>query len=285
MSFVTCVLCVLVLTISGTSDAASAQFVMPEPSVTIEQRDLVKYFPDKLIELETDEGKILTLFSPYMSASKRGVAIILPGAGQGPLSVHGLSYLSQALTDDGFDTYAVQTPHLNWQADLLQVDPITTQNEEAAEADYTGPWSEPMLNDYKEQLLASFDVLYNQLQMTNQEQLVVIAHGVSAGVFSEYLASLPNIRIDAFVTVSAQLPNTKRNKHLPAVLSLVSPPLLDIIYSQDTQSILDNAKQRIRWVKRNNKYDYRQRELFGISTEPRQHQRLRKELDGFLRQL
>ena len=267
---------------------APASFIMPEPRNDIEQRDLAKYFPDKVIELETDASdKISALFFPYMSGTKRGIAILLPSAGQGPLSMHGLSYLSQALTDDGFDTYAIQTPEINWQADMLedltQEVPQTEQPMKAQQ--YPGPWSEAVLDDYKEKLLASFAAVYEQLLMTNQEQLVVIAQGVSAGVFSEYLASLPNINIDAFVALSAQLPNIDRNKHLPAILSLVSPPLLDIVYSLDNPSILNSAKQRKRWVKRNNKYDYRQRELFGISTEPRQHQRLRKELDGFLRQL
>ncbi|NOU52421.1 DUF3530 family protein [Pseudoalteromonas sp. JBTF-M23] len=281
MHFLRVVLYCVLLIFSLNSLAASAPFIMPEPRTKIEQQDLAKYFSDKLIELETDNGKVTTLFSPYMSSSKRGVVILLPSAGHGPLSVHGLSYLSQALTDDGFDTYALQTPELNWQADLFNIEPATPDKEQV----YEGPWSEAMLDDYKEQLLSSFDALYQQLVITNQDQVVVVAQGVSAGVFSEYLASLPKINIDAFIAISAQLPNISRNKHLPAVLSLVSPPLLDIIYSLDNPTIHHNAKQRKRWVLRNNKYDYRQRELFGLSTEPRQHERLRKELDGFLRQL
>ncbi|MBD1581507.1 DUF3530 family protein [Pseudoalteromonas sp. S16_S37] len=281
MHFLSVVLYCVLFIFSLNSVAAPAPFVMPQPRTKIEQQDLAKYFSDKLIELETDNGKVVTLFSPYMSASKRGVVILLPGAGDSPLSVHGLSYLSQALTDDGFDTYALQTPELNWQAGLFNIEQATPDKEKV----YAGPWSEAMLDDYKEQLISSFDALYQQLVITNQDQVVVVAHGVSAGVFSEYLASLPKTNIDAFIAISAQLPNIDRNKHLPAVLSLVSPPLLDIIYSLDNPTIHNNAKQRKRWVLRNNKYDYRQRELFGLSTEPRQHERLRKELDGFLRQL
>ncbi|WP_152085234.1 DUF3530 family protein [Pseudoalteromonas sp. A25] len=281
MRFSTCALFFVAILISQNNSANAAQFIMPEPRTKIEQQDLVKYFSDKLIELETESGKVATLFSPYMSASKRGIVILLPGAGHGPLSVHGLSYLSEALTDDGFDTYALQTPELNWQADLLNIEQPSVEQEYA----YEGPWSEAMLDDYKEQLLSSFDAVYQQLRVTSEDQIVVVAQGVSAGVFSEYLASLPNINIDAFIAISAQLPNINRNKNLPAALSLVSPPLLDIIYSQDNQTLHENAKQRKRWVQRNNKYDYRQRELFGLSTEHRQHQRLRKELDGFLRQL
>ncbi len=254
---------------------------MPPARTAIEQGDLNKYFSKQLVELDTEHGKVLALYSPYMSAIKRGVVVMLPGADQGPLSPHGLSYLSQALTDDGFDTYALQSPELNWQAGMFS-DDATNEN---TSSEYQGPWSEAMLDEYKENLLASFEALQQTLDLNPEQQFVVIAAGTSAGVFSEHLAALPNVEIDALITLSAQLPNIKRNKHLPAVLSLVSPPLLDIVYSQDNQTLLDNAQQRKRWVKRNNKYDYRQRELFGASNEPLQHQRLRKELDGFLRQL
>ncbi|WP_415839063.1 DUF3530 family protein [Pseudoalteromonas byunsanensis] len=263
------------------SSAASAPFIMPPARTAIEQSDLNKYFPKQLIELDTEHGKVLTLFSPYMSAIKRGVVVMLPGANQGPLSPHGLNYLSQALTDDGFDTYAIQSPELNWQAGMFS----QNDNAENETIEYQGPWSEDMLDEYKDNLLASFEALQQTLDLNPDQQFVVIAAGTSAGVFSEHLAALPNIEIDALITLSAQLPNIKRNKHLPAVLSLVRPPLLDIVYSQDNQTLLNNALQRKRWVKRNNKYDYRQRELFGASNEPLQHQRLRKELDGFLRQL
>ncbi|OHU89359.1 hypothetical protein BET10_07630 [Pseudoalteromonas amylolytica] len=275
------VLSIILVTTSSYSRAESAQFIMPPARTNVEQGDLNKYFAKQLIELETDQGKVLALFSPYMSAIKRGVVVMLPGADQGPLSPHGLGYLSQALTDDGFDTYAIQTPELNWQAGMFTPDDSAQGNT----SEYQGPWSEAMLDEYKEHLLASFEALQQTLDLNSEQQFVVIAAGTSAGVFSEHLAALPDIEIDALITLSAQLPNIKRNKHLPAVLSLVGPPLLDIVYSQDNQTLLDNAQQRMRWVKRNNKYDYRQRELFGASNEPMQHQRLRKELNGFLRRL
>ena len=85
--------------------------------------------------------------------------------------------------------------------------------------------------------------------------------------------------------ISPQLPNAARQKHLAANLSLVSPALLDIYYSFDNPSVVDSTNMRKRWALRNNKYDYRQRELFGVKTDPLQHQRLRKELLGFLRVL
>ncbi|HAU04455.1 MAG TPA: DUF3530 domain-containing protein, partial [Pseudoalteromonas shioyasakiensis] len=48
---------------------------------------------------------------------------------------------------------------------------------------------------------------------------------------------------------------------------------------------LQSVKDRKRWVRKHAKYDYRQRELFGVPSEPEQHQRLLKEVDGFLRRL
>ena len=114
---------------------------------------------------------------------------------------------------------------------------------------------------------------------------MVIAVGTTAGVFAELLSEQPSLPVDALITISAHLPHPKRNKDLAATFSLVSPPLLDIYYSHDSPLITQSTYERLRWAKRNSKFDYRQRELFGQSHELRQHQRLRKELNGFLSHL
>jgi hypothetical protein len=121
--------------------------------------------------------------------------------------------------------------------------------------------------------------------MMPDEQLIVVALGTSAGIMTELISEQPSLPVDALITISAHLPHPKRNKDLAASFSLVSPPLLDIFYSTDGPAVTQSIKNRMRWAKRNNKYDYRQRELFGQSHELRQHQRLRKEVNGFLSHL
>ncbi|MCP4057624.1 MAG: DUF3530 domain-containing protein, partial [Pseudoalteromonas sp.] len=63
------------------------------------------------------------------------------------------------------------------------------------------------------------------------------------------------------------------------------PALLDIYYANDNTDILMSLKNRQRWVNRNAKFDYRQRQLFGLRNAPEQHARLSKMIDGFLRRL
>ncbi|MFC3033452.1 DUF3530 family protein [Pseudoalteromonas fenneropenaei] len=231
----------------------------------------------------TDEDESFSaLYLPYMSAEKRGIAILIPDWQHSPMDNNGFSYLRQALTDDGFDTYAVVVPEINWQADIATQSEEQAQNAQDSAVHFI---TEAVLDDYKKRLFARFSKIYESLAMSQSEQLVVIAQGTSAGVLAEYLARMPSLRVNALVTVSAMLPNSNRNKHLPATLSLVGPALLDLYYSADTPLITDSMHERNRWARRNAKYDYRQRELFGLPYEARQHVRLRKEVDGFLRQL
>ncbi|MBQ4849139.1 DUF3530 family protein [Pseudoalteromonas sp. MMG012] len=287
-------ICALVLCKS----ASSADFVIPEAKQEVEKRDLTKFIDENaLIDIETSKGNSFAIYSPYMASTKRGIVILIPDIGHPPLSYNGFNYLHHALTDDGFDTYAIQIPDIAFNDTLPKDDASNSSNtetvsEESTEKKMQKPAKflaervpENSLDDYKTQLIDIFKALYSQLTMLEKEQLVVIAQGTSAGVFSEYLADLPNIKLDAFVAISAQLPNSSRQRHLPANLSVISPPLLDIFYTNDNPTVTRSMPERIRWVKRNSKFDYRQRQLFGLTTETRQHQRLRKEVDGFLRQL
>jgi hypothetical protein len=101
----------------------------------------------------------------------------------------------------------------------------------------------------------------------------------------EHYAEFSDSKINAFISLSSYLPNTKRNAKLSQITSLVTPALLDIYFATDSNDILMNLKNRQRWVNRNAKFDYRQRQLFGLRDAPQQHARLSKEIDGFLRRL
>ena len=144
--------------------------------------------------------------------------------------------------------------------------------------------SNDVIDDYKENLIARFEVLY-QTALNDGDKIVLVAQGASAGVLLEHYASFPNDDLEAFISLSSYLPNNERNQQLNTLVSTISPPLLDIFYSNDNPDLLLSVADRKRWVKRHSKYDYRQRELFGLRSAPEQHARLTKEIDGFLRRL
>ena len=144
--------------------------------------------------------------------------------------------------------------------------------------------SDAVLDNYKVNLIARYEALYNTA-MAEPNNIVVIAQGISAGVLLEHYAQFPDSRLNAFISLSSYLPNSKRNQDLSQTSSLIAPPLLDIYYANDNNEILMNLKNRQRWVNRNAKFDYRQRQLFGLRNQPDQHARLSKEIDGFLRRL
>ncbi|MBQ4813045.1 DUF3530 family protein [Pseudoalteromonas luteoviolacea] len=264
----------------------AVEHVAPLAKSAVIESDLNHWLPaDTFITIKDDEREIPVLYSEYMSHSKRGIIVMLPGIEQSPVQGNGLSYLREALNDDGYDTYVIPSPSFNHGPDLMKNAISSTDNEDTNKPTDVSVISETALNDYKSELVARFSALYKTLALRESEHIAILAFGNSAGLITEYLATLPNIRVDALITVSAQLANPNRNKHLPASLSLVSPALLDVYYSYDNPAVLHTIKARRRWAKRNSKYDYRQRQLFGQHTQERQHQRLRKELSGFLRQL
>jgi hypothetical protein len=254
--------------------------IMPTPWTEQLEQNIAQYLPaEELKSYTTDsEETFSALYLPYMAEEKKGIAIFIPDWHQSPADSFGFDYLRKSLTDDGFDTYSLVVPEINWQADVM--------TEESPASDKAQDLiSEAIIDDYKKRLFERFTKIYEGLAMRPDEQLVVISKGTSAGVLAEHFAKIPSMRVNAFISISAMLPNSKRNKHLPATLSLVGPALLDLYHSTDTPFVTDSMYECSRWAKRNAKYDYRQRELYGLPFEEPQQQRLHKEMTGFLRQL
>jgi hypothetical protein len=254
---------------------------MPTPWTTQLEHNIAEYIPTEELKTYTTESEetFSALYLPYMTEEKRGIVILIPDWQQSPADSFGFDYLRKSLTDDGFDTYSIVVPEINWQADLLTSDDSGTSDKPHDLI------SEAVIDDYKKRLFERFTKIYEGLVMRPNEQLVVLSKGTSAGVLAEHFAKIPSMRVNAFVSISAMLPNSKRNKHLPATLSLVGPALLDLFHSTDTPFVTNSMHERTRWAKRNAKYDYRQRELYGLPFEEPQQQRLHKEMTGFLRQL
>tara|TARA_Y100000034_G_C6853393_1_gene387443 strand:+ start:50 stop:898 length:849 start_codon:yes stop_codon:yes gene_type:complete len=275
---------ITLLFIAPMPKAESSEHIMPtSPQVWLKQ-DLNNYLDaTNMINITVNEQPLEVLFKTYMNASKRGIAIILPDIGHPLLSSNGSQFLQTALSDDGYDTYVLPSPDILFES--LELPDFAQEQQPSSFAKAVFFQSESMLNEYKNELAARFQALTQQLSKMPDEHLVVIALGTSAGIFAELISEQPQLPVDALVTISAHLPHPKRNKDLAATLSLISPPLLDIYYSYDGPAITQSVSNRKRWAQRNSKYDYRQRELFGLSHELRQHQRLRKVVNGFLSHL
>ncbi|MAD89742.1 MAG: hypothetical protein CMK64_08570 [Pseudoalteromonas sp.] len=280
ISFMLFVLCL------PTFSIATSEHVMPvEQQIWLEQ-DIKHYLDEsEIVSITVNEKPLNVIFQTYMNAEKKGIAVILPDVGHPLLSTNGSQFLRQALSDDGYDTYVLPSTKILYES--LEIPDLTAQQEQKPSpfAQAVFFQSESMLNEYKDELAARFQALTQELMMMPDEQLIVVALGTSAGIMTELISEQPSLPVDALITISAHLPHPKRNKDLAASFSLVSPPLLDIFYSTDGPAVTQSIKNRMRWAKRNSKYDYRQRELFGQSHELRQHQRLRKEVNGFLSHL
>ncbi|CAM4160545.1 DUF3530 domain-containing protein [Pseudoalteromonas ostreae] len=279
----------------------AADFIAPTPWSIISSNDLSRLMPqDELKPLLAGDTEFLSLYRQHMSAQQRGVVLIIPDWQHLPTNNNGLNFLRTQLNDLGYATIAMTVPDIDWQAVPPTDERETTEpaaTEQATNLDNSADTATPVvhvdaiahmsnaiIDNYKLNLIARFNALY-QSALDEAGKIVVIAQGASAGVLIEHYGEFPNTNIDAFVSLSSYLPNSKRNQQLNATISTISPPLLDIYYNIDNPDLLLSVADRKRWVKRHSKYDYRQRELFGLRSESEQHERLTKEVDGFLRRL
>jgi hypothetical protein len=260
--------------------------------------------------LKVGETEFFSLHREYMSAEQRAVVLIIPDWQNLPTNNAGVNFLRTHLNDLGYTTIAMTVPDIDWQASNKDTqtdntDTATNNNQQTTDTNETNSATEQatlnpevtakhvdiieyvsdeVIDDYKENLIARFEVLY-QTALNDGNKIVLVAQGASAGVLIEHYASFPSDDLEAFVSLSSYLPNNERNQQLNTLVSTISPPLLDIFYSNDNPDLLLSVANRKRWVKRHSKYDYRQRELFGQRSGPDQHARLTKEIDGFLRRL
>ena len=289
----------LVTAIVLTMPLQAADFITPTPWSTVVSSDLSRLMPqDELKPLLAGDTEFLSLYREHMSAQQRGVVLIIPDWQHLPTNNDGVNFLRTQLNDLGYATLAMTVPDIDWQAvpaetENAQSEPADsnqTDNNESSAAPLKAPVhvdaiaqiSNAIIDNYKLNLIARFNALY-QSALNEDGKIVVIAQGASAALLLEHYGEFPNTDIDAFVSLSSYLPNTERNQQLNAIISTISPPLLDIYYSIDNPDLLLSVADRKRWVKRHSKYDYRQRELFGLRSQ--QHERLTKEVDGFLRRL
>ena len=291
----------------------AAEHIAPTSWSSIVSSDLSRLMPKSEIRsLKAGETEFVSLYREYMSAEQRAVVLIIPDWQNLPTNNAGINFLRTHLNDLGYTTLAMTVPDIDWQAskkdsqtespetDTTAADSQqnTDTNEENSTSEQAATNADDMvkhvevieyvsndvIDDYKENLIARFEVLY-QTALNDGDKIVLVAQGASAGVLLEHYASFPNDDLEAFISLSSYLPNNERNQQLNTLVSTISPPLLDVFYSNDNPDLLMSITDRKRWVKRHSKYDYRQRELFGLRSAPEQHARLTKEIDGFLRRL
>ncbi len=283
----------------------AADFIKPTPWSSLVNNDIQRFLPsDEVRTLLAGEDEFISLYRQSMAASQRGIVLIIPDWQHLPTNNAGINFLRKQLNDIGYATLAMTMPDIDWHpADIAISEPSessepesTTQSDEQAapppaQTQQTPHFvtaepnvSEAVLDDYKLKLIARFNALYTSA-LDESDHIIVVAQGASAGLLIEHYASFPAHELSAFISLGSYLPNSIRNQHLNATLSTISPPLLDIFYSDGNPDTLQSVTDRKRWVIKHAKYDYRQRELFGAPSEPEQHQRLLKEVDGFLRRL
>lgn len=284
------------------ANVQGADHITPTPWSSLVSQDIQRFMPsDEVRTLLAGEDEFIALYRQSMAGEQRGVALIIPDWQQLPTNNAGINFLRKELNDLGYATLAMTLPDIDWQAqentESEESENTQSSSDEASnQQQNNGAMSEPhfvnaapliqnaVIDNYKLKLIARFNSLYDTA-LNEQGSIVVIAQGASAGLLIEHYANFPSTRLDALISLSSYLPNYQRNSHLNANISTISPPVLDLFFAIDNPKVTQSIQARQRWVTRNSKFDYRQRQLFGLASEPEQQQRLLKEVDGFLRRL
>ena len=199
-------------------------YQFPASISEIQQSDLKKYInSDSLFSYQLNDKKLNGIFLPNMAASKRGTIIIIPDINKPILDSYSSPSISGPLTDEGYDIYIMQSFEID-NAQASKGD--NAENKSSKNERFTNL----VLDNLKKDIIKAFNNVYDSLKLTSNDKLIVMTQGITAGVFSEYLATLPKIQLHAFVIMDPFIPNTQREKHLAANLSIIGPPILDFTY-------------------------------------------------------
>ncbi len=269
--------------------AAAPCVVAAENAANIWQNeDLYHYLPsDEIKPLLAGEDEFLTLYRPHSAAIQRGVMLLVPDLMKPPAGNGDLDFFRKHFNDLGYATLALTAPGMpdvKQEAQASAEETGGTTQTEKATAPVEPRFSDAQLDDARLALRQRFVSAY-QVAAEEGGQIILLAEGASAALLLEYFSTLPAEAPQAIISISAALPNFRRNNQLAASISLVAPALLDLYFAMDNPAVSHSREERLRWVRKNHKYDYRQRQLFGAPDAREQHLRMAKEIYGFLRSL
>ena len=168
-----------------------------------------------VVWLDTQAGKVFSLYRGAKAGNLQGAAIILHSLGAHPDWPDVVSPLRKALPGYGWATLSLQMP----------VMPLTEPLEGHV----------PLLDEAPERIKAA--IAY--LQGTGINNIVLIGHGMGAAMGAAFLASNDNAGVKAFVGISmAGYRDIDPRMYSPASLEKIKLPILDIYGGRD----LDNVR-------------------------------------------
>lgn len=182
------------------------------------------------VSLNDGKNKFLALFAESTAPKAQGAIIVVHGIGVHPNWPDVVLPIRSELPEHGWATLSIQAP-------ILEND--------KSEKDYI-----PLFKDVN----ARFKAAVNFLKKKNFQNIVIVAHSLGATMSNQYLTSKPDPMVRAYVAISmSNNPKVEEFNNVKKISQLKTIPMLDIYGSQDLDSVIRFAKQRLLAGKKANK--------------------------------
>ncbi len=226
----------------------------------------------------------------------KGVILLVSESGRPGASQVGLAPMTGYLNDYGWATILLTAPTLEWQAEPEQETATGSPTDASTEQQSSG-------EDGQALPVPSFDapLSINQAMYQRQEQkfmllmnaamqeaqnypgfIVVAAQGTSAAFLAKIYADGQLRAPDAFVSISANLPQKDLNNAVADAIARTPMPVLDIYNQWDNEWTTSTARARKVTAEKALKLHFRQREIVGPAINRQQFQYIAKEIHGWL---
>ncbi|MFT4924379.1 MAG: hypothetical protein ACI8WB_000457 [Phenylobacterium sp.] len=262
--------------------------VAPKPYEYNLKNDINRFFqPDELKQLQGGDSDFYVLFRDDMTGRPKGVALLIPDWGMSTANNRGLEYLRTQLGDYGWVTLSMTVPNSKESVYTTQTSAPVDQPGSASRASANSrpkpirSFNEQYMEQYGLQLKMRMMALNSEAE-NYQGYFIVIAQGSSAAVLASLYAKGELPEPEAFILLSAFMPDMALNRQMNQDIAVTAVPTLDIYQERDSRWLRHNVKLRRKLAKKNFKVHYRQKELYGDISYHNQNQRMLKEIYGWL---
>ncbi len=231
---------------------------------------------DSLVSLLAGTDEIQALFREHTAYHAKGVVLFMTDWHLASNTPQGVNFLRTELNHLGWTTYSITAP------DPFELNATEAENNDSLfSAPQLPSISQQQFTDYNLILTSRFKALYQQA-LTHPGFIVLVVQGQSGAMLVDYLSKDASETLDTVVLLNGFLPDKQLNQQLNQQLAKLKAPVLDIYYRDSNRWVESQMSKRHALVRKNHKFNYRQRQLFGQRQSGQQNARLLKEVYGFL---
>ena len=222
--------------------------------------DLTRQLPATEISQVPAPEPVLLLQRPAMTASRKGTVILLADSAEHAASPKHIDHLRQQLNDYGWDTLSVMPP----DAAML-----------------TGDGDGDAIKQFQTAVMQRISAAQQQARQQSGS-VVIIAQGNSAAVLNQLYAAEQLPEPEALILLGAYLPDPQLNIELAKAIASHQIPTLDINHQYDNRFVNAHLALRQKWVNKQLKPVYRQRQIIGSGFNQDVQQWVLQEIYGWL---